>query len=414
MNWSQPYQGPIAIMVIASAGPLRESLGKGVMRVLGTVIGAALGLLFLALFPQDQTLYFLALTLTGGVIVYLYHAWQGDKSFWLIMLMVMVLLYNYGYVDDRLIYALDRSWSTAFGIFVYAMINLYLWPEKEMESRVARVRESARSWRESFGVLMQERTEEAGAILGPLRRAEKALERSLRIGTTEYPGGIAFDRHRWSALWGGIVETDRHLERLALMEWGRYRERVEQLLPESRQLCREIGEMMAAFEAFWNDPKSPRIPPERGLRFTPGSLEDYAAVDRAQILSLAEEIEALHRTLRDLLQRLATIVSPEPDPIDFGTRHRTPRRFHWGDPHDLKAALVGMLVFWAGLGFWYLMPNDLGYMVPAMAFAMGLIVLFTPLNPMALILIYSLSFLVSFLTFVFVLPMLHTWWELGL
>ncbi len=212
-----------------------------------------------------------------------------------------MLLYNYGYVDDRLIYALDRSWSTAFGIFVYAMINLYLWPEKEMESRVARVRESARSWRESFGVLMHESSEEAGAILGPLRRAEEALERSLRIGTTEYPGGIAFDRHRWSALWGGIVETDRHLERLALMEWGRYRERVEQLLPESRQLCREIGEMMAAFEAFWNDPKSPRIPPERGLRFTPGSLEDYAAVDRAQILSLAEEIEALHRTLRDLL-----------------------------------------------------------------------------------------------------------------
>lgn len=33
---------------------------------------------------------------------------------------------------------------------------------------------------------------------------------------------------------------------------------------------------------------------------------------------------------------------------------------------------------------------------------------------MALILIYSLSFLVSFPTFVFVLPMLHTWWELGL
>ena len=92
MNWSQPYQGPIAIMVIASAGPLRESLGKGVMRVVGTVIGAALGLLFLALFPQDQTLYFLALTLTGGVIVYLYHAWQGDKSFWLIMLMVIAAL----------------------------------------------------------------------------------------------------------------------------------------------------------------------------------------------------------------------------------------------------------------------------------------------------------------------------------
>ena len=163
MQWSQSYQGPVAIMVIASAGPLSESLGKGVMRVLGTVAGAALGLLYLALFPQDTTLYFLALTLTGGVIIYLYHAWQGDKSFWLIMLMVMVLLYNYGYVDDRLVYALDRSWSTAFGIFVYAMLNLYLWPERTAESRVERARELAQRWRKAFDALQhseEETTEE--------------------------------------------------------------------------------------------------------------------------------------------------------------------------------------------------------------------------------------------------------------
>ena len=40
MGWNQPYQGAVAIMVIAAAGPLHESLGKGVMRILGTLAGA--------------------------------------------------------------------------------------------------------------------------------------------------------------------------------------------------------------------------------------------------------------------------------------------------------------------------------------------------------------------------------------
>jgi len=414
MNWSQPYQGPVAIMVIASAGPLRESLGKGVMRVLGTVAGAAVGLLFLALFPQNPILYFLVLTLTGGVIIYLYHAWQGDKSFWLIMLMVMVLLYNYGYVDDRLVYALDRSWSTAFGIFVYAMVTLYLWPEKTAESRVARARELARRWRESFEAALHS-DEESEALLPRLREAEEAMERSLRLGATEYPGGIAFDRSRWERLWAPIPEIDRQLERLVLMGWARERRRMEELFPEAGRLRREIAQMMESFENFWEDPAAPTLPPQGSLDLSEGHLAALPALERAQLLSLAEELLGLHESLRSLLTRLGRMTEPEPDLVEeLSESRRGPRRFHWGDPEDLKAALTGMLVFWAGLGFWYLMPMDLGYMVPAMAFALSLLVLFTPLHPMALILIYSLSFLVSFLTFVFVLPALHTWWELGL
>ncbi|WP_292657300.1 FUSC family protein [Nitratifractor sp.] len=414
MQWSQPYQGPVAVMVIASAGPLRESLGKGVMRVVGTVIGALLGLLFLALFPQDTTLYFLALTLAGGVITYLYYAWQGDKSFWLIMLLVMVLLYNYGYVDDRLIYAVDRSWSTAFGIFVYAVLNLYLWPEKSAQSRVAQAAELARHWQSAFDAV-QHGEEEAEATLPQLEAAEKAMERSLRVGATEYPGGIAFDRYRWESLWEPILRIDRHLGMLALMRWGRVRERMERLFPETELLRREIGQMMGQFERFWAAPFTPEVPPRRHVELSRSALETLPALERAEMLSLTEELQRLHEGLRTLLERLARILSPEPDPVEtFSESRKSPRRFHWGDPEDLKAALTGMLVFWTGLGFWYLMPTDLGYMVPAMAFALSLLILFTPLNPLALIFIYTLSFAVSFLTYVFVLPVLSTWWELGL
>ncbi len=413
MNWPQPYQGPIAIMVIAAAGPLRDSLGKGVLRVLGTIAGAILGLLFLGIFPQEPVLYFLSLSIAGGILVYLYHAWRGDNSIWMIMLIVMVLMYNNGEVDDRLVYALDRSWSTILGIFVYAMVNIYLWPEKHVESRVEKARALAKAWRKTAEALG--RDEDPQRLLPDLRAAEQALERSLRVGATEYPGGIAFDRWRWESLWGGIQETDRSLVRLALMEWFRYSKSLEELLPESREAWKEIGAMMETFEEYWSEPAVLRIPPKQTLRFDGKILESLSALERARFLSLGEELQGLHETLRRLLQRLERIASPEPDPTEAlpGSGRRAPRLVHWGDPDDIKATLSSLLIYWTGLGLWYFLNVPQGYTVAALAFALSLLILFKPLNPLVLIVVFSLSFLVSFVTYVWVLPGLHEWWELG-
>ena len=44
MGWPQPQTAAITVMLIAATGNLSESLQKGVMRVLGTVAGAIIGL----------------------------------------------------------------------------------------------------------------------------------------------------------------------------------------------------------------------------------------------------------------------------------------------------------------------------------------------------------------------------------
>ena len=412
LNWDQPYRGPITIMVIAAAGPLMESLGKGVMRVLGTIAGALIGLLFIALYPQDTMIYFLALSLTGAVIIYLYHAWQGDKTFWMIMLMVMILIYNNGEVDDRLIYALDRSWQTAFGIFVYAMVNIFLWPESYTGSRIEKAEELAQSWQEIFEALKKGTKEDLKAE--KIHANEEALEQTLRLGATEYPGGIAFDRRRWELLWGPIRQVDASLERLMLLEWPKYSKRLENLLPQSRDVFREIEEMTASFLAFWSRPEIRRIPAACPSDKEYRLPEELPLLDRAQLTSLYAELCTLHSALKKLLETLNRIVSPEPDPAESFAEGRKPSLFHWGDPDDLKATLASLLVFWSGLAVWYFFNVPEGYKVAALGFSLSLLIFFTPLNPLALILIFSLSFFVSFVTYVWMLPQLHEWWELTL
>lgn len=41
-------------MLIASTGSRRESLAKGTLRVLGTLVGAVIGLLLVGMFAQDR------------------------------------------------------------------------------------------------------------------------------------------------------------------------------------------------------------------------------------------------------------------------------------------------------------------------------------------------------------------------
>lgn len=54
MGWPQASTAATTVMLIASTGSKRESLAKGSLRVLGTVVGAVLGLSLVGIFAQDN------------------------------------------------------------------------------------------------------------------------------------------------------------------------------------------------------------------------------------------------------------------------------------------------------------------------------------------------------------------------
>ena len=115
MGWAQPNTAAITVMLIASVGGVSESVTKGIIRVIGTIIGATLGIALISLFPQDRLLYLLSLSLIVSVITYLYYAYQGDSTVFMLSAMVMMMIYLSG-PDNAFIYGIDRTYMTIFEI----------------------------------------------------------------------------------------------------------------------------------------------------------------------------------------------------------------------------------------------------------------------------------------------------------
>ncbi|MEA3419280.1 MAG: FUSC family protein, partial [Campylobacterota bacterium] len=79
-GWAQAQTAAITVMLIAVAGPVGESISKGLRRVAGTVIGAIIGMLLIGFFPQDREWYLLFLSIFVTFFLYLTRAYKGDMT----------------------------------------------------------------------------------------------------------------------------------------------------------------------------------------------------------------------------------------------------------------------------------------------------------------------------------------------
>ena len=79
-DWLNPHWAVIAVAMVSlpTAG---QSLNKGVLRVLGTIIGAAAALLFLALFPQERWAFMACVSIYVGACTYLMTG-KRHQYFW--------------------------------------------------------------------------------------------------------------------------------------------------------------------------------------------------------------------------------------------------------------------------------------------------------------------------------------------
>ncbi|MHC5009069.1 MAG: FUSC family protein, partial [Planctomycetota bacterium] len=105
MNWDMPKYGGLAIALI-SLGTTGASLHKGVLRLVGTTAGLAVGMLGLALFAQDRwgTLLFLTSYLT--IISYFMQTSRYSYAWYVAgFLAPLVWSATYGKVDHAFHYA---------------------------------------------------------------------------------------------------------------------------------------------------------------------------------------------------------------------------------------------------------------------------------------------------------------------
>ncbi len=135
MGWNQPNTAAMTVMLIASAGGVSDSIEKGILRVLGTIIGAILGMLLIAFFPQERILYLLSMSLILSIITYLYYAYQGDSTVFMLSAVMIMVVFLQG-PENAFLYGIDRTYMTIFGILVYTIVGIFLWPNKEGKTTI--------------------------------------------------------------------------------------------------------------------------------------------------------------------------------------------------------------------------------------------------------------------------------------
>jgi len=130
LAWNQPSTAAITVMLIASSGSVSESLSKGITRVIGTVVGGVVGLMLIALFPQDRLLYLFTLSLILMIIIYLYYAYRGDSTVFMLSAMVIMMIFLHG-PENAFLYGIDRVFMTIFGVVIYTLVGVFIWPNNK-------------------------------------------------------------------------------------------------------------------------------------------------------------------------------------------------------------------------------------------------------------------------------------------
>ncbi len=134
-GWStQSFTAAIAVMTIASTTGLHLAFQKGVLRIFGTLMGAVVGMILVANFAQERLLYLSILSVFVFVLLYLARAYKGDNTLFVLMLVAMMTLYD-GSDKDIFTYAVDKTSMTLFGVVVYTLCSIYLFPQKAAQPK---------------------------------------------------------------------------------------------------------------------------------------------------------------------------------------------------------------------------------------------------------------------------------------
>ena len=131
LDWANPYWAGLAVAVISlpTAG---QSIEKGALRLLGTVVGSIAALILLGLFPQDRWLFITGVSVLLGFCAYMIQRGR-HQYFWFVSGLVALIIAVSGgpHSQDAFYIAMTRTLETGLGIIVYTVISVFLWPQNE-------------------------------------------------------------------------------------------------------------------------------------------------------------------------------------------------------------------------------------------------------------------------------------------
>lgn len=434
MGWPQASTAATTVMLIASTGSRRESLAKGTLRVLGTLVGAVIGLLLVGMFAQDRLLYMLSVSVVVSFIFYFRNAYQKDPTLLALTGVMVLMMSNGGDAEGAFMYGVDRAYMTIFGVVLYTLVGTFLWPTKTEQNLRQLIEQLNQAQQALFNAILQnfeqktalqqdvvtnaEATENDEApsptideLLEKVFAAQNALEQRFATVSVECSDVSAYMKE-WQLAVHFNKQITQELSVAAHSHFSHQQDR--SCINNFDQATQEIQQLFKISQEMWANKGAAYRAQELNIEYNQAALADASHLVKGSALTLGHLLKLMHQSLSRLAESISCIDSVTNNVSFKQELPKQKSKFLWWDAENFKTAVKTFTTYWvAGLIWIYFNPPG-GYSFVTFSTIFMSLLSFVPVHPFILLILFTFGFLFAVPSYVFILPGLELGAELGL
>ncbi|MGR2805355.1 FUSC family protein [Vibrio harveyi] len=434
MGWPQASTAATTVMLIASTGSRRESLAKGTLRVLGTLVGAVIGLLLVGMFAQDRLLYMLSVSVVVSFIFYFRNAYQKDPTLLALTGVMVLMMSNGGDAEGAFMYGVDRAYMTIFGVVLYTLVGTFLWPTKTEQNLRQLIEQLNQAQQTLFNAILQnfeqktalqqdvvtnvEATENDEApsptideLLEKVFAAQNALEQRFATVSVECSDVSAYMKE-WQLAVHFNKQITQELSVAAHSHFSHQQDR--SCINNFDQATQEIQQLFKISQEMWANEGAAYRAQELNIEYNQAALADASHLVKGSALTLGHLLKLMHQSLSRLAESISCIDSVTNNVSFKQELPKQKSKFLWWDAENFKTAVKTFTTYWvAGLIWIYFNPPG-GYSFVTFSTIFMSLLSFVPVHPFMLLILFTFGFLFAVPSYVFILPGLELGAELGL
>ncbi|MFH0273860.1 FUSC family protein [Vibrio jasicida] len=436
MGWPQASTAATTVMLIASTGSRRESLAKGTLRVLGTLVGAVIGLLLVGMFAQDRLMYMFSVSVVVSFIFYFRNAYQKDPTLLALTGVMVLMMSNGGDAEGAFMYGVDRAHMTIFGVVIYTLVGTFLWPTKteqnlrqlieqlnqaqqtlfaailqNFEEKTTPHHVNASSFEQKEGDEDEEPTPTIDELLDKVFTAQNALEQRFAMVSVECSDVSAYMKE-WQLAVHFNKQITQELSVAAHSHFSHQQDR--DCINNFDQVVKEIQTLFQTCQEMWEYEGPAYRAQELSIDYNQEALSNASHLTKGSALTLGHLLKLMHQSLSRLSESISCIDSVTNNVSFKQELPKQKSKFLWWDAENFKTAVKTFTTYWvAGLIWIYFNPPG-GYSFVTFSTIFMSLLSFVPVHPFMLLILFTFGFLFAVPSYVFILPGLELGGELGL
>ncbi len=424
VNWLSPSWAGWSVVAIA-ASSAGQSIQKGLLRILGTLLGCVVGIAIISISPQNRWGFMLLASAWLFVSSYMMYSDKKHSYFWFVAGYVCLVITAAGPSPVGGFYlAIYRTMDTAMGIVVYTLIAVFIWPQ----SSAGAIKNAITSLLNTQSELL---TKAVGMLSGELKRNRLPILRQQVVlqmdelgQAMQAEGSESYEVQEIKPLWnqvgslsGKMVKsTDRlfaGIKDLNEADVRRFLPGLEEFIKEINTRLRETSSLLHGNTPAFS-PQSLRITLNREI-ISSVSLLDKAAL--AIILNELNKIDADSKALLFVAKDIAGFQNEDQMNAPEAIKDEDKSGFKWHVPdiENLKGAFYVALVVMIGFIIWFFVnpPGHSTFYIMAGTFAL-LFGSSQHVRVIKLVFPFLIAMFCTSVIYIFILPKLTNVVELGI